>query len=60
MGAEPPQMEGVATSGVALQEPGSVQGSSGSVHGSSRVATSGVALRVQEPCASTSSGVQRL
>ena len=26
----------------------------------SRVATSGVALRVQEPCASTSSGVQRL
>ena len=60
VGAEPPQMEGVATSGVALQEPGSVQGSSGSVHGSSRVATSGVALRVQEPCASTSSGVQRL
>ena len=38
VGAEPPQMEGVATSGVALQEPGSVQ----------------------EPCASTSSGVQRL
>ena len=31
VGAEPPQMEGVATSGVALQEPGSVQGSRGSV-----------------------------
>ena len=28
VGAEPPQMEGVATSGVALQEPGSVHGSS--------------------------------
>ena len=37
VGAEPPQMEGVATSGVALQEPGSVQGSGGSVH-RSRVA----------------------
>ena len=53
MGAEPPQMEGVATSGVALQECGSVQESS-------RVATSGVALRRQEPYARTKSGVQRL
>ena len=43
VGAEPPQMERVATSGVALQEPGSVQGSSGSVHGSSS--------RVQRQCA---------
>ena len=51
VGAEPPQMEGVATSGVALQECGSVQESS-------RVATSGVALRRQEPCARTKSGVQ--
>ena len=53
VGAEPPQMEGVATSGVALQECGSVQESS-------RVATSGVALRRQEPYARTKSGVQRL